>query len=295
MSTVAPSPSLLRRLGVVAETDAHEGPVYVAGEDALYFTTATAIKRLSLSDGAVSMAREPANAANGMTLDGDGRRLLVCEQGSHTEPARIARFDPATGEVETVVDKWSGLPLNSPNDVVVKRDGTIWFTDPAYGHLQGFRPAPRLGDFVYRHEPATGETTVVADGFDKPNGLCFSPDESVLYVNDSGVNQEAGSHHPQRPHHVKAFDVQGGRRLRGERLFAVIAPGQPDGMKCDGAGRVYVSSASGVQVFDPDGDRIGEIPVPGAVNFCFGGLERDVLYIINDTAVWAAVLEAKGA
>ena len=304
MSTVTAAPFAIRSLDVLVETDAHEGPVYVPGEDVLYFTglprlsdygAHVAIRRLDLADGALSVVHEGPQGANGMTLDADGRRLLVCEQGSNADPARVARLDPATGDTETVVDGWAGLPLNSPNDVVVKRDGTVWFTDPAYGHLQGFRGTPQLGDFVYRHDPISGETTVVADGFDKPNGLCFSPDESVLYVNDSGVNQEAGSHHPGRPHHVKAFDVEDGRRLRGERLFAVIAPGQPDGMKCDADGRVYVSSASGVQVFSPQGDRVGEIPVPGAVNFCFGGPERDVLYITNDTAVWAAVLEAKGA
>jgi gluconolactonase len=293
------------RLELVVETDAHEGPVYSPAEDALYFTTfprpgvapdgpRVAIKRLALGDRSVSVVREPANGANGMALSLGGR-LVVCEQGSRTAPARISRLDPATGEDETVVDAWAGRALNSPNDVVVKRDGTVWFTDPAYGHLQGFRPAPEVGDFVYRHDPATGATTVVADEFDKPNGLCFSPDESVLYVNDSGVNQEAESHHPGRPHHVKAFDLEDGRRLRGERLFAVVAPGQPDGMKVDSAGRVYVSSAAGVQVYSPAGDHLGEISVPGAVNFCFGGPERNVLFIINDTAVFAAVLEARGA
>ena len=225
----------------------------------------------TLADGRLSVVREPANGANGMALGLDGR-LVVCEQGSRTAAARAFRASTrVTGEDETVVDEWAGLALNSPNDVVVKRDGTVWFTDPSYGHLQGFRPAPEVGDYVYRHDPATGTTTVVADEFDKPNGLRFSPDESVLYVNDSGVNQEAGSHHPGRRHHIKAFEVADGRRLRSERLFAVVAPGQPDGMKCDADGRVYVSSASGVQVYDPTATTLGEISVPGAVNFCFGG------------------------
>jgi gluconolactonase len=317
VSTLAPAPFVSHspafvgvlgdapRLEVVIETDAHEGPVYSPAEDALYFTTLprpgvapdgphVAIKRLAVADGRLSVVREPANGGNGMALGLDGR-LVVCEQGSRTAAARISCVDPVSGEEEILVDEWAGLALNSPNDVVVKRDGTVWFTDPAYGHLQGFRPAPEVGEFVYRHDPATGATTVVADEFDKPNGLCFSPDEAVLYINDSGVNQEAGSHHPGRPHHVKAFDVEDGRRLRSERLFAVVAPGQPDGMKCDADGRVYVSSASGVQVYDSTGDHLGEISVPGAVNFCFGGPERNVLYITNDTAVFAAVLEARGA
>jgi gluconolactonase len=231
---------------------------------------------------------------NGMTLAPDGR-LLVCEQGSLSAPARISRVDPATGLTETVVETWNGLPLNSPNDVVVKSDGTVWFTDPSYGHLQGFRPTPRVGDFVYRYDPTTGHLSVVADSFDKPNGLAFSPDESVPYVTDSGANQEPGSFHPNRPHHVAAFDVVGGRQLRHPRLFAVTTPGFPDGIAVDGAGRVYVSSFSGVQVFNDLGDLIGEIQVQGAVNFTFGGPDHNLLFITSDSAVWAAVLQATGA
>lgn len=296
-------PAVIQELDVaqvvrVAETDAHEGPVFVAAEDALYFTSLprggrVAIRRLDLASRAVSTVREPANGANGMTLGRDGR-LVVCEQGSMSQPARIALVDPATGVAETVVDAWDGRPLSSPNDVVVRSDGTIWFTDPSYGFLQGFRPAPEAGDHVYRFDPASGDLAVVADSFDKPNGIAFSPDESVLYVTDSGANQEEGSYYPERPHHVKAFDVVDGG-LRAERLFAVVTPGFPDGIKCDGAGRVYASCASGVQVFDPAGAPAGEIPLPGAVNFTFGGRQRDILYITTDTAVWAAELNAEGA
>jgi gluconolactonase len=293
------------RLSLVAEVDAHEGPVYFADENALYFTTlarsgagrspVVRIKRLSLTEPeCVSVVVEDADGANGMAADGEGG-LLVCEQGGPSEPARISRLDRVTGERETVVEDWRGLRLNSPNDVVVAGDGAIWFTDPSYGHLQGFRPAPQVGDFVYRHDPATGQTTVVADGFDKPNGIAFSPDEGVLYVTDSGANQEPGSYYVDRPHHIKAFDVVGGRHLAGERLFAVIAPGFADGLKVDSAGRVYASSFSGVQVLDPDGELLGEIRVPGVVNFCFGGAERNLLFITTDSAVWAAALAVKGA
>ena len=276
-------------LSRLAEVDAHEGPVYFSDEDALYFTTlprpgadrtpSVQIKRLALDEpGEISVLVAEANGANGMAPDRDGG-VIVCEQGSRWEPARISRLDRSTGETEPLVDDWRGLPLNSPNDVVVASDGAIWFTDPSYGRLQGFRPAPMVGDYVYRHDPASGETTVVADGFDKPNGIAFSPDERVLYVTDSGANQEPGSYHVTRPHHIKAFDVTDGGRLAGERLFAVVAPGFPDGVKVDRDGRVYASSFSGVQVFDPDGRQIGEIRLPGAVNFCFGGANRDVLLI----------------
>jgi gluconolactonase len=297
----------------VVACDAHEGPVYMASEDALYFTSVpqgggsraagsplVAIKRLAL-DGKripleperVSVLSASTNAANGMAIDHEGR-LIICEQGAHSQDAGISRLDPAAGARELLVDGYGGLPLNSPNDVVVKSDGTIWFTDPSYGHLQGFRPGPKLDDHVYRYDPRGDGLSVVAHDFDKPNGLAFSPDERVLYVTDSGANQEAGSYYPQRPHHIKAFDVRDGARLEGGRVFAVTTPGYPDGIKVDDAGCVYASSLSGVQVFDPDGDLIGEINLPGAVNFTFGGERRNVLFITADTAVWAALLNATG-
>ncbi len=290
------------RLVRVVDTDAHEGPVYVAAEDALNFTTTApgALRRLALDGDRFPVEPErvtavpvPVRMANGMTLDREGR-LLVCEQGTHEHPARISRLDLATGTHETMVDAWRGLRLNSPNDVVVKSDGTVWFTDPSYGHLQGFRPEPQVGDFVYRFDPATGDLSVVADSFVKPNGLAFSPDESVLYITDSGANQEPGSYHVDLPHHIVAFDVAGGRHLRNARLFAVTTPGFPDGIKVDRDGRVYASAFSGVQVFNPDGDLIGEIHLPGAVNFTFGGPGNNVLFITADAAVWAGVLRAQG-
>jgi gluconolactonase len=303
---VGDSPRLVR----VVDVDAHEGPVYCADEDALYFTTLpcpdaatggreVAIKRLAL-DGLrfpleqqrVTVVREGTNAANGMTLDRDGC-LVVCEQGGPGEYGRVAKLDRATGAVETVVDELRGLRFNSPNDVVVKSDGTIWFTDPSYGFLQGFKPEPQLGDFVYRYDPSSGRLRVVVDSFDKPNGIAFSPDEQVLYVTDSGANQEEGSFHVERPHHVVAFDVRDGHLLY-ERLFAVTTPGFPDGIEVDSDGRVYASSFTGVQVFDPSGELIGEIELAGAVNFTFGGPDRNVLFITTDDAIWAAVLNAKG-
>jgi gluconolactonase len=241
------------------------------------------------------VVRADANAANGMTLGRDGR-LVVCEQGTQATSARITAFDPDSGELETLIDSWHDLPLNSPNDIIEARDGAIWFTDPTYGFLQGFRPSPEVGDRVYRFEPASGRLSVAADSLDKPNGLALSPDERTLYVTDSGANQEPGSLYPDRPHHVVAFDAAPfSAQLSNERVFAEISPGFPDGIKVDSEGRVYVSSFSGVQVFDPSGDPLGEIELPGAVNFTFGGPDRDVLFITTDTAVWAAELNAKGA
>jgi gluconolactonase len=302
------------RLVKVANTDAHEGPVYVPSEDALYFTTVprpsgvathgspeVAIKRLAL-DGTrfpltgerEAVVRTRANGANGMSLGHDGR-LVVCEQGTTNTAARISALDTGTGHTETIVSGWGALPLNSPNDVVVRADGTLWFTDPSYGHLQGFKSAPVVGDRVYRYDPCTQTATWVIDDFDKPNGLAFSPCGSVLYVGDSGANHEPGTFEPTRPHHIRAFDVTPAGGLARGRLFAVIDPGFPDGIKVDVEGRVYSSSFDGVQVFTPEGHRLGTIHLPGAVNFTFGGNDRNVLFITADTAVWAAVLNVQGA
>jgi gluconolactonase len=297
------------RLELVAETDAHEGPVYIPGQDALYFTTLprpgnipapgtprAVIKRLALNglsfpvdESRLSALPADVRVPNGMTLSHDGY-LVVCEQGTRFEHSRISRVDPVTGQVEGLVDGCGGLRLNSPNDVVVRHDGTIWFTDPSYGYLQGFRPEPQLGDYVYRFDPASGRLSVVADCFDKPNGLAFSPDEQTLYITDSGANQEPGSYYVRRPHRILAFDVRDSTHLAGGRLFAVTTPGFPDGLKVDHAGRVYASSPGGVQVFNPAGDLIGQIRVPGVVNFTFGGPSGDALFITTDTAIWAAVL-----
>jgi gluconolactonase len=301
------------RFYTVVETNAHEGPVYVRDENALYFTTVpvgsdvpmaggkrVTIRRLAL-DGeyplppsALTTVREDANMANGMTLDREGR-LVICEQGTKGTPARISRMDLPSGAAETVVDQWRGLRFNSPNDVVVKSDGTVWFTDPSYGALQGIKDAPQVGDFVYRYDPASGMVSVVADSFNKPNGLAFSPDESLLYINDSGAIQGPGTYFVNLPHHIRAFDVLDGRRLGGDRLFAVVTPGYPDGLKLDSAGRVYSSSASGIQVYTPRGDLIGEIVAPGVANFTFGGPGNNVIYICADTVIWAAEIQATGA
>jgi gluconolactonase len=250
-------------------------------------------ERFPVEPDRVSVVRASANAANGMALDLDGR-LVVCEQGTRSQHAAITRIDRNSGEVEVVVEAWAGLRFNSPNDVVAPSDGTLWFTDPSYGHLQEFKPRPAIGDYVYRYDPASDRLSVVADSFDKPNGLAFSPDERTLYVTDSGANQEPATYHVDRPHHIVAYDVIDGSRLAGERLFAVTTPGFPDGITLDAEGRVYASAFSGVQVFNPGGDLIGEIRLPGAVNFTFGGPDHNVLFITTDDAVWAAVLAVTG-
>ena len=182
-----------------------------------------------------------------------------------------------------MVDQCDGLPFCSPNDVLVRSDGTVWFTDPSYGYLQRFRPEPERADAVYVHDPRTGATSVVADWLDKPNGLAFSPDESVLYVADNGA-----------PHVLLAFDVHDAD-LGHASVVSFSPPGHPDGLKTDAHGRLYASSPDGVEVLTPAGEPLGLIGVPGAVNFAFGGPGRDVLFITTDTAIWAATLLTKGA
>jgi gluconolactonase len=232
---------------------------------------------------AVETVREAANVANGMTLDAEGR-LVICEQGTMAEPARISRLDLRTRTAETLAEGHDGLPLSSPNDVVVKSDGTVWFTDPSYGHLQGFRPPPRLPDAVYRYDPGSGELRAAAVGFDKPNGLAFSPDERVLYVGDNGA-----------PHHLLAFAVRRDGSLGRRRVIARSARHHPDGLEVDTAGRIYASAATGIHIHASGGRLIGEIRLPGAVNFTFGGRDGNVLFITADSAVWAATLAARGA
>ena len=294
------TPALATGLVRIVDTDAHEGPTWFADEDALYVTTTrgqagTAILRIAL-DGlapvgpdAVTVLRADANLANGMTADAAGR-LVVCEQGTRTTPARISAVDRVTGEASTLVDSVDGLPLNSPNDVVVRRDGTIWFTDPAYGAAQGFRPSPQLPDSVYRFDPASGALDVVATGFDHPNGLAFAPDERVLYVGDSGADRGDGRHEPARPHHVLAFPVDGDR-LGTPVPFAQV-PGAPDGIVTDARGRVLVGAPGGVHVFAPTGEPVELIELPGAVNLTAG--PAGALFVTADTAVWAVVPRPEG-
>ena len=261
------------RLELVAEVDAHEGPVYVADEDALYFTTVrrdrVAIKRLDLATGVGTVVRTDANTANGMTLDPEGR-LVVCEQGTPETPARISRFDRSTGTWKTLVDAYDDRPLNSPNDLVVcpRRRHVV--------HRPELRPPPGVPPRAagrrrrLPHRPDIRPAcAVVADGFDKPNGLAFSPDESRALRR----RQRRDQHHAARTSTSRPT----GTRRRAGRVLAVAARAEhPDGLKVDAEGRVYASCLDrACRSSTPDGELIGEIRLPGAVNFTFGGPDRE--------------------
>ena len=233
---------------------------------------------------------------NGHVLEADGS-LLHC---SHGRRAIVrTRFDAQGRPLgdDIVVDRYQGRRLNSPNDVVVKRDGSIWFTDPPYGIVsdrEGHRADSELGDcHVFRFDPPRGELRIVSSFVEEPNGLAFSPDERLLYVSDtSAALRSDGTGH----HHIVAFDVVAGQDLAHPRVFAVIEPGLADGLRVDVHGFVYTSSADSVQVYHPDGTRIGRIPVPEKVgNLVFGGEAGNELFICASTSLYRIVLNTRGA
>lgn len=246
-----------------------EGPVWLP-EGALLFSDIPANRtyRWTESTGA-GVWREPTGNANGMTLDHEGR-LLTCEHSGR----RVSRIAP-DGTAETVVDRYQGKRLNSPNDIVVKSDGVIYFTDPPYGIAPEEREQPCNG--VYR---VLGDNTIelLLDDFDRPNGLAFAPDESILYVDDS----------PRR--HVRAFDVRADGTLANSRIVADMdhpQPGSPDGMKIDEEGTLYVTGATGVWVFEPSGTLLGVIAFPERpANCAWGDDDRRSLYVTARTSLY---------
>lgn len=266
-----------------------EGPVYFANGDYLVWSDVrrNQMLRWSARDG-MSVFRKPSNFSNGNYLDHEGR-LLTCSHG-----ARAVLRTELDGKVTVLVDRYRGARLNSPNDLVVKSDGTVWFTDPPYGLIQpdeGYPAESELpGNYVFRFDPASGDLTVAADDLDKPNGLAFSPDETILYVADSGL-----SHNPAGNHHIRAYDVLDGRRLVNGRVFAVIDPGVPDGFRVDRQGNVFTSSEDSIQVLDPAGQLLGRIMVPEPVANCtFGGPGKDRLFIAASSSIYAISLNTQG-
>jgi gluconolactonase len=286
-SLVSPG-AQLRRLWTGAQWT--EGPVYLAGEDAVLFSDIPGdrVIRWSARDGG-SVFLEPAGYHNGHALDLDGS-VIACSHGDR----RIERLH-LDGTREPLVDRYRGMRLNSPNDVVVKRDGTIWFTDPPYGILsdyEGHKADPEIGAcLVFRFDPRTGALDAVTDAMVHPNGLAFSLDESLLYVSDT-----EGWGNPGGPHHILAFDVVDGRRLEAPRTFYDCPAGVPDGFRLDEHGNVFTSSLEGIHVVAPDGSLIGRIPVPERTSNCvFGGPDGRTLFITAGSSLYAIDTLVRGA
>ena len=275
---IVPSDSKLAKLASGMKFT--EGPVWLARDGGLLVFSdipADELKQWTAKDG-LSVFRKPSANANGNTVDRQGR-LITCE---HTG-RRVSRLE-ADGSLHTVVDQCGGKKFNSPNDAVVKSDGTIWFTDPPYGLPSGAKKE-QDGNNVFRFDPKSGTASVVARDFDRPNGLCFSPDEKQLYIADSG-----------KPRHLRVFDVQPDGTLTGGAVFGVIDQGVPDGIRCDAQGRIFSSAGDGVHIFAPDGKLIGKILVPESpANLCFGGPDGKTLFITARTSLYSIPLLVKGA
>ncbi len=266
-----------------------EGPVYFHEDDSVVWSDAHGNRLLhwSAQDG-VRVIRDPSHYQGGNYRDREGR-LVSCSAGDR---AIIRREHD--GRWQVLVDRYQGNRFNSPNDLVVKRDGTIWFTDPPYGLTQpnqGYGGVEeQAGSFVYRFDPVTQEIDAVVTEMERPNGLAFSPDESLLYVSDT-----SGFDYPQGHHYIRVYEVVDGRWVRNGRVFVVVEPGQPDGFRFDEQGNLFTSSADSVQVFAPDGTRLGKICTPGTcANLTFGGREHDRLFVAAGSALYAIDLNTHG-
>lgn len=265
-----------------------EGPVWFGDANCLLFSDIPNNRIMRWIPGVgTSVYREPSNYANGHTRDRQGR-LISCEHGAR----RVTRT-AADGSVTVIADSFEGKRLNSPNDVVVKSDGTIWFTDPHYGiktNYEGFKSEQELPCQVYRVDPATGDIDAVLTDFACPNGLAFSPDEDKLYVADTGVIFDENAER-----HIRVFDVDANNRLSGGAVFHKISEGFSDGFRLDSDGNVWSSAADGVHCINRAGALIGKILVPELVsNVCFGGRSKHQLFITATTSVYMISLNRQG-
>ncbi len=233
--------------------------------------------------------RHPSSIADGQTMDLQGRLLTAETTGRRVSITQL------NGEVQTLVGFYDGKPLNSPNDLVVKSDGTIWFTDPSYGCLQ-FPQTCYLPNNVYRFDPQDNTLTALITDLKMPNGIAFSPDEKILYVIDSGAIQAPHTYYTQYPHAIYAYDVVDGKTVTNQRLFTEVSPGFPDGMRLDIHGNIYVGALDGVQVFNSGGKKIGKILMPKeTANLTFGGKDNNILFICSSDSLWAIKLNTQGA
>ena len=269
-----------------------EGPAWFAAGRYLVWSDIPndRMLRWDETDGSVSVFRQPALNTNGHTVDLQGR-LVSCEHRG-----RCVSRTEHDGRRSVLADRINGQRLNSPNDVVVKSDGSIWFTDPSYGidsDYEGDAAPSETGQRgVYRIAPGGGPAECVASDFVQPNGLAFSPDERLLYIADTGA-----THVSDGPHHIRRFKVgSDGRSLNGGEVFAVCDTGLFDGFRLDSAGHLWASAGDGVHCHAPDGRLLGKIRVPETVaNVCFGGAKLNRLFICATTSLYAVYLNARGA
>ncbi|RLJ36175.1 gluconolactonase [Litoreibacter meonggei] len=265
-----------------------EGPVWFGDANCLLFSDIpnNRIMRWTPGDG-ISTYRAPSNYTNGHTRDHQGR-LISCEHGTR----RVTRTEH-NGTITVIADHFDGKRLNSPNDVVVKSDGSIWFSDPHYGimtNYEGFKAEQELSCNVYRVDPGTGAVTEVVSDMACPNGLAFSPDESVLYVADTGAMFDEAAER-----HIRSYDVTG-EAVTGGRHFHTVNAGISDGFRVDTDGNIWSSAADGVHCISPEGTLLGKILVPELVsNVCFGGRAKHQLFITATTSVYSVSLNRTGA
>lgn len=264
-----------------------EGPVWFGDANCLLFSDIpnNRIMRWSPNTG-ISIYREPSNFSNGHIRDLQGR-LVSCEHGTR----RVTRTE-LDGSVTIIADQFEGKRLNSPNDVIVKSDGTIWFTDPHYGivtNYEGFKSEQELPCQVYRVDPSSGKIDVMITDMNCPNGLAFSPDETKLYVADTG---RRGSDDQK---HMKVYEIGDDGTPDNGKVFHVINPGASDGFRVDTLGNIWSSAADGVHCINAGGQLIGKILVPELVsNVCFGGRSKHQLYITATTSIYRISLNASG-
>ena len=247
------------------------------------------IMRWDETDGSVSVFRQPALNSNGHTVDFQGR-LVSCEHRG-----RCVSRTEHDGTRTVLASHFEGKRFNSPNDVVVKSDGSVWFSDPSYGidsDYEGDAAASEIGaQRVYRVDGASGAVSVAASDFVQPNGLAFSPDESLLYIVDTGATHVADG-----PHHVRRFQVAADDRLAGGEVFATCPVGLYDGLRVDVHGNVWLSAGDGVHCHAPDGDLLGKVLIPESVaNLCFGGAKRNRMFICGTTSLYSVYLNTRGA
>lgn len=272
-----------------------EGPAWIPARGVLRFSDipGNRVVEFSEPDGATTVVSEDAEFTNGRTLARDGS-VIECSHGRRAVQIDRSASEPGADYApEILVDRFGSARLNSPNDVVEKSDGTIWFTDPSYGIKkpeEGHAGEEEYGDrYVFRLDPESGSLTPVVIDVEAPNGLAFSSDESVLYVSDSSLSpadEDASAARP-RGHSIHAYDVVEGRHAKNGRELVEVSPGLPDGFRVDVEGNLWSSSLSGIQIFTAAGEKLGEIPVPEKVaNCCFGGADGTTLYICASTSIY---------